>query len=1067
MTQLFISIYRYLHHRKNFFWISVIAFFGISVWSATRLRFEEDLTKAFPNHPEFEKINYVFKNSSLGERIVMMVSFDDSQKEVNPDSLVVVAETIADSLNRLSEYVRPVNVHIDFGRAEKFFDAVIEHLPVFLEERDYNYLDSIVALKPDEIIREAYLQLISPVNIYPKKILVNDPLGFSRPVLKRLALQLYDENFTLYDNCIFTTDFRNLIFFVEPTHAASETGFNSKLVSQLKILSQSQKQIHQGISVSYFGPAVMAVSNAQQLKMDTRLTLSIMMAILALIFGFYFRSWRPVVLLFLPVAGGAIISLALISLIKGSISVLAIAAGSIVLGIAVNYSLHFLVQSKYSTTPEEIIKHLSGPLTLGNVTTVLAFLFLQLASAEVLRDIGLFAGFSLFGAAFCSLIILPPLWSFISVSTSGNKKDERNFEFNFFHSKWIFTVILLLTVFFGWLAPGVKFNNSMNTLSFMDQPTREAQRKLESIQGGVLASIFTVADGNSLKEVIQKNERLLPTFEKLSSQVSIKKVNSISKFLNSDSVQIKRIERWNDFWKTRKEKSLSSLSSSGLISKSLGEHAINSISKRYETLSDLELNSVATTLFGEQIIHSSENYSFVSILTVPIAERSAATDELKKQGVFAFDKSSATQMIVSFVKDDFNLILTVSSLVVFIALWLAYRHIELAIISFLPMIITWIWILGIMALAGIEFNMINVMISTFIFGLGDDYSIFVMDGLRHDYAYGKKSLSTTNISIVLSALTTMAGLGVLIFAKHPALRSIALISIVGIFCVFIMSQTIQPFLFEWITTNRTRQNLPPITLRGLLNTLLTYFLFVTGSFFLTIAGLVLWLIPFQRKQARLLFHKLLGSFARALIFIGIKINWEIMKEVPQVFSKPSIIIANHSSFLDILLTVMLHPKLVLFTNKWVWNSPVFGGVVRLAGYLTVENDFEKNLKRCGSLINDGYSIVIFPEGTRSSNGEIRRFHKGAFLIAEKLQVDIQPLLIYGAWNTVRKNQLYVSENKVQMAFLPRIKFDDQQWGVGYPARSKNIANYMRAEMISLQSGLKGIEFGYKNLTSSL
>src|SRR5699024_1356718 len=157
---------------------------------------------------------------------------------------------------------------------------------------------------------------------------------------------------------------------------------------------------------------------------------------------------------------------------------------------------------------------------------------------------------------------------------------------------------------------------------------------------------------------------------------------------------------------------------------------------------------------------------------------------------------------VEYVNADFTYILSVTSILVFFALLISYGRIELTFIAFVPMLFTWIWILGIMALLNIEFNIVNVMVSTFIFGLGDDYSIFTVDGLLEEYRAGKKHLSSVRTSIFLSAFTTMTGLGVLIFAEHPALRSIAAISIIGIGCVFLMSQTLEPFFFRWLISSR-------------------------------------------------------------------------------------------------------------------------------------------------------------------------------------------------------------------------------------------------------------------------
>jgi predicted RND superfamily exporter protein len=118
------------------------------------------------------------------------------------------------------------------------------------------------------------------------------------------------------------------------------------------------------------------------------------------------------------------------------------------------------------------------------------------------------------------------------------------------------------------------------------------------------------------------------------------------------------------------------------------------------------------------------------------------------------------------------------------------------------MVLTWICILGLMGLLGIEFNIINIIISTLIFGLGDDYSIFITDGLLEKYKYGKPKLSSIRVSIYLSAMTTIIGLGVLIFAKHPALQSIAFVSVIGILSILLISQNIQPILFHFFIQKR-------------------------------------------------------------------------------------------------------------------------------------------------------------------------------------------------------------------------------------------------------------------------
>jgi uncharacterized protein len=425
-----------------------------------------------------------------------------------------------------------------------------------------------------------------------------------------------------------------------------------------------------------------------------------------------------------------------------------------------------------------------------------------------------------------------------------------------------------------------------------------------------------------------------------------------------------------------------------------------------------------------------------------------------------------TNLFVEYVNADFSYIVTVTSALVFVILLISLGRIELTLITFIPMLFSWIWILGIMALLGIEFNIVNVMVSTFIFGLGDDYSIFIMDGLQQEYRAGKKVLSSIKASIYLSAFTTVCGLGVLIFAQHPALKSIAAISIIGIACVFLMAQTLEPYFFRLLISSRAVNGYTPVTMRGILLTIYTYGFFVFGSFFLTIVGIVLKLIPASRQNVRHLFHSVISLFVKGLVYGAYNLKKQIVGKTDETFARASVIICNHSSFMDILLTIMQHPKLILLTNKWVWNSPVFGGVVRLADFYPVAEGAEDSVERLRKRTEEGYSVVVFPEGTRTMDGKIKRFHKGAFYLAEALQLPIRPLLIHGADKAIRKGEIYVNDATLTLKFLPLIEPDDTSFGITYTEKTKGIGRYFRQEHTNLAIQMETPAFYHDRLISN-
>ncbi|MBT7624473.1 MAG: methyltransferase domain-containing protein, partial [Flavobacteriaceae bacterium] len=418
-------------------------------------------------------------------------------------------------------------------------------------------------------------------------------------------------------------------------------------------------------------------------------------------------------------------------------------------------------------------------------------------------------------------------------------------------------------------------------------------------------------------------------------------------------------------------------------------------------------------------------------------------------------------------KEDFNFLLFYTAILVFLTLLLFYGRFELALITFLPMLISWIWILGICAILEIQFNFVNIIISTLIFGIGDDFAIFISDGYLKKYKTNNDTIRVNLKSIFLSALTTIIALGSLMFAKHPAINSIALISIIGMISILIISFFLQPFLFKWLIINRTDKKLAPITLSNFFSSLFSYTLFVGGSLFLSLLSLLVAFIPYSKKFFKPLFHFLIQKLCWLILFFALNVRRKEYNNEHLNFSKPSLLIANHQSFVDILQLLMLSSKIVLVVKDWVYYSPIFGRLIRYLDFVTISNGIENNLESIQQLIDKGYSIMIFPEGSRSQTEKLGRFHKGTFLIAEKLKLDITPILLHGYGNAIRKNDFLIKKSIVSYKVLPRISWNDEKFGVGYRDRSKEIKNYFSKELIRFSKERRGVNYLYGNIQSNI
>jgi 1-acyl-sn-glycerol-3-phosphate acyltransferase len=583
--------------------------------------------------------------------------------------------------------------------------------------------------------------------------------------------------------------------------------------------------------------------------------------------------------------------------------------------------------------------------------------------------------------------------------------------------------ILLLTPVLLHFSLQVQFDSDMMNLNYLSPRMKQAQDEVSKANAAALGSVFLVANGKDEDGALQKLETLSSPLNDMEAKGWVRSSRNPTLLLPSKEEQQKRIDRWNKYWTPERKSAI--IAEVNAAAQTEG-YNVNAFDKFSETLNknytpfDTTTNALLKSFFPGSFAFDKSTYYAIVALRVPQQFRDKVFNELGNQ------------------KEGF---------IVFIALLIGYGRIELTLISFLPMAISWIWILGLMALFGLKFNIVNVIISTLIFGLGDDYTIFTMDGLTEKYKHGTQKFTSVRAAVYISAVTTIIGLGVLLLAKHPALRSIAAISVTGIFCVVIISQTLQPFLFNWFIQRRADKGYLPFTLRSFFISVFAFTYFFVGSWILTILGIFftkLW--PFNKEKGKYYFHIWISRFTWSMMYVMANTKKRVHNLVNNDFSKPAVYIANHASFLDILVTTMLHPKLVLLTNKWVWRSPVFGAVVRMAEYYPVAEGAEGSMEPLKSLVDRGYSILVFPEGTRSYDDKIKRFHKGAFFIAEKLGLDVVPIILQGVQYTMEKGDWLLKDGTCSVYVYPPIKKDDLSFGSGYTERTKLTARWMRKEL---------------------
>lgn len=1043
MTGFFLRIYDFLEKRRGLTITIALVLTAVFAFLASRVRYEEDIARFLPSGAENQKYQEVYQQFAAQSRIaVVFTATDDS---VDAETLQEAMSTYGDMLSE-SDMVENLNVTVDEMQVFDLMDAVYAHLPYLLEESDYQYVDSL--LQTPDFIRGRLAQdkqlLMFPVAGTVMHTLPVDPLQLFTPVLRRLNSLKLNDAFQVVDGYLFTADGKHGIVTFDSPFGSNESFNNGKLSKYLEQKALDAQKEVPGVEIVAVGAPLIAATNATQIKHDSILAVAIAIVLILLILLLHYRRISDILWVGGSILFGALFSLAAIYLFRGGVSIIVLGIGSVIIGIVANYPLHFLDEYKEVGDRREALREMVLPLFIGNLTTVAAFFCLLWLDARAMQDLGLFSSLMLVGTILFVLIFLPQFmrkrpapsehllfgkWTGMHLSRSKARP-------------WILLFGLIITVILGYYSQKTSFDSNLSNINYMTPTQRDNLEILSQVQASDM--MYAVAEGKTLQEAVNRNDSLVSMLKRCDAVTS---VSGVGEMLPSEQRQKVAADRWNAFWREETHRDLLREFEREAAAQGFATEAFlpffNLISEKCE-VSDIESFDDVVEPFTDKYVYKTENgYRIVSYVD---AEQPEAVHKLvdgANPSAFVFSGSDLGHQLVDMLRDSFNYIGWVCSIVVFIFLLFSFRRIELALLAFLPLAVGWIWILGLMHLTGIQFNIVNIILATFIFGQGDDYTIFITEGLLYEYTTGKPRLASYKHSVVISALIMFAGIGCLIVAKHPALRSLAMVTIVGMVTVVMMASFLPPVLFDWLTKKNGQLRETPVTLKRFAYTLFCGFCFLLLFLFLIPYTAIYFLIGKDTEEKKLKYHTFLQRMALFFVKRLPHIQFEMNNVAGETFEKPAVIVSNHQSHLDLLCLLSVTPKIVFLTNDWVWHNPFYGLVIRKAEYYPVSDGMETNLPRLRELYKRGYSICVFPEGTRSPKCDILRFHKGAFALARELNADILPVFLHGMGHVLPKEELMFRGGDLYLEIAERIRPYDNVEAETDSERDRMVTKQMR------------------------
>ena len=826
MVAFIIRIYEWMRRQRTVCWLSFILLTVLLSVLLLKQTYQEDISAFLPLNNKYNKALKVYQSISGTNRIFAIFQYADSTKS-DPDSIIQAIDDYVELLKTkdTEKEVRNLVSQIDTEKMTETLSFIYQHIPYFLTDEDYCRFDSLLedpGFIPSQVSNDKQMMMLPATSLLSDN-LQRDPLNFFTPVVAKLQ-KSSSLNYENYEGYIFTPDMKKAIIMLDSPYGASETDGNAHLYSLLSSCAAQTTGNHPLIDIHLTGGPVIAVGNAKQIKTDSLTAVAIAIVIIVLLLFYAFRDIWNILLIVISVAWGWLFAMGALTLIHSSVSMIVIGISSVIVGIAVNYPLHLIAHLRHTPNVKTALKEIAMPLVVGNITTVGAFLALVPLESVALRDLGLFSSLLLVGTILFVLLYLPHILRRGKQNVQSRLLNRMS-EFSLESNHRVVWIVVILTFVFGYFSLKTTFDPDISHINYMTDDQKEDLAYLQSMKpaSSSLESVYVVSSDSSLDKALDKSMSVRSKVEEMKEKGDISDFYDCHQFICSKGEQEKRLSKWNTFiakYGDRVETAVKKAAQAeGFIPETFDEF-YRLLHTPFKAGDATSLESLYTLAFPTNIISDSVSHTYHVIQTLQTQPSSTSDIVHQIQGcsseVYAFDVPSMNTSIATRLSDDFNYIGWACGLIVFFFLWFSLGSIELAMLSFLPMALSWVWILGMMSLLGIQFNVVNVILATFIFGQGDDYTIFITEGCQYEYAYRRKMLSSYKSSIIISALIMFVGIGALIIAKHPALQSLAKVTIVGMFSVVLMAYLFPPLIFRWLVEGKQGSRLRPITLRNLL-----------------------------------------------------------------------------------------------------------------------------------------------------------------------------------------------------------------------------------------------------------
>lgn len=519
----------------------------------------------------------------------------------------------------------------------------------------------------------------------------------------------------------------------------------------------------------------------------TRISVVSMLGVLGLFF-WLFRSLRLLFLVTAPLMAGLGAGVMATQLVFGRVHGLSLAFGATLIGVAVDYVIHYVNHHTLRPSPAGPVGSLRTVwpgLFLGATTTVAGLVGLAWTSFPGVRELALLTAVGVATALFATRVCLPPFLPDRPVPTPAHRalSSALGHGLGLLRARpWLLrllpAVALAISIVgisrLSWTDDLRALTELDPTLMREDEAVREA---VSQIDGGR----FIAAVGDDEESALRRNDRVYRRLMDARAAGELSRVSSLSPLLPSQQTQE---ENWRALGQSQVvPRAEAALTGAGFVGGSFGAFAAATRHRPPAlTLADVEATPLSS-LVAPFLVRLDGRVAVLTFTRAADLEAVAARVS-DVPGVLVFDQARFLERAYRAFRRRTLLMSGVGLLLVFALVALRYRKLRPALSAYLPALLAAATALGVLGLLGFSANLMHVTALLLVLSMGVDYGVFLVE-MHH----AREGVGPTVVSLTLACLSTMLSFGMLALSQNQALASLGVVTAVGVCTALLLSPT--------------------------------------------------------------------------------------------------------------------------------------------------------------------------------------------------------------------------------------------------------------------------------------